>query len=58
MERKEALAFPLLGFQVLQNPDQPTIAVIAFQTEAGASLYAATREILEELAEVSNDVHL
>ena len=51
VEQKQALAYPLLGYHILKNNDQPTLAVIAFQTEAGPSLYAATRDILEELAE-------
>jgi hypothetical protein len=52
MERKQALAYPLLGYHILKTPDQPTTAAIAFQTEAGPSLFLATREIFEELAEV------
>jgi hypothetical protein len=51
MEYKQALAYPLLRYQILKNPEQPTIAAIAFETEVGPSLFAATREILEELAE-------
>jgi hypothetical protein len=49
--RQQALAYPLLAYQLLAHPEQPTIAVIAFQTEAGPSLFAATKEILDELAE-------
>jgi hypothetical protein len=52
MERKEAFAYPLLEYQMLANPEHPTIAVIGFRTEAGPSLFAATREMLEELGEV------
>jgi hypothetical protein len=51
MERKQALAYPLLGYHILKNPEQPTVVAIDFETEAGPSLFAATREILEELAE-------
>ena len=51
IELKQALAYPLLGYQILKNPEQPTIVAIVFDTEAGPSLFAATREILEELAE-------
>jgi hypothetical protein len=43
--------YPLLGYQFLENPEQPTIAIIAFETQAGPSLFAATREMLEELAD-------
>jgi hypothetical protein len=51
MERREANAYPLLGYHLLTNPGQPTIAAIAFETVDGPFLFAATREILEELAE-------
>ncbi len=47
----QATAYPLLRYQVIENPEQPTIALIAFYTQAGPHLFAATREILEELAE-------
>jgi hypothetical protein len=45
VERKQALAYPLLGYHILKNPEQPTIAAIAVQTEAGPSLFAATRAV-------------
>ena len=51
MERKEAKAYPLLGYHLIGNPQQPTIVAIAFDTADGPFLFAATREILEELAE-------
>jgi hypothetical protein len=51
MEYKQALAYSLLGYQILKNPEQPTIVAIAFDTEVGPSLFAVTRDILEELAE-------
>jgi hypothetical protein len=51
MEYRQGLAYPLLGYQILKNPEQPTIVAIAFDKEAGPSLFAATRDILEELAE-------
>jgi hypothetical protein len=51
VEYKQGLAYPLLGYQIIKNPEQPTIVIIAFDTEAGPSLFAATRDILEELAE-------
>ncbi len=50
-ERNEVPAHPLLGFQLLENPDQPTLAMIAFETEAGPSLFTVTKEILEELSD-------
>jgi hypothetical protein len=51
VEYQQGLAYPLLGYHILKNPEQPTIVAIAFETEAGPSLFAATREILEEVAE-------
>ena len=51
MEHKEGIAYPLLGYDILANPAQPTLAVIAFQTATGTHLFAAYREILEQLAE-------
>ena len=50
-EKNEVPAHPLLGFQLLENPDQPTLAMIAFETEAGPSLFTVTKEILEELSD-------
>jgi hypothetical protein len=51
MERKEAIAHPLKGYHILGNPEQPTMAIIALQTEAGPQLFAVTRPMLEQLAE-------
>jgi hypothetical protein len=51
MEPKEAMAHPLLGYHLLENPQRPTIVAIAFHTQEGDHFFAATREILEELAE-------
>ena len=50
-EKNEVPAHPLLGFQLLENPDQPTLGMIAFETEAGPSLFTVTKEILEELSD-------
>lgn len=41
----------LLGYELLRDPKQPELSVIAFKTEAGVTMYATTREILEILAE-------
>jgi hypothetical protein len=49
---REKVPEHLNGYHLLTKPELPTIAVIAFQTlEGGEYLFAATREILEELAE-------
>lgn len=46
----EALAHPLLGYWLFENPQHPTLVVIAFETQEGPQLFAATREILEQIA--------
>ena len=51
MEHVEIRPHPLLGFRLLENLQQPSIAVIAFHTQAGDQFFAATREILADLAE-------
>jgi len=50
MERREGTAHPLLGYHLIENPEQPTIAIFAFHTQRGDHYFAATHEILEELA--------
>lgn len=55
MEYRQGLAYPLLGYNILANPDAPHLAVFELQTEAGSSLYLATREILEELSRAFAD---
>jgi hypothetical protein len=47
----QAQAHSLMGYRLLGNQQQPTIAIIAFQTKQGDHFFAATREILEQLAE-------
>lgn len=51
MERRGANAYTLLGYHLLANPQQPTTTAIAFETVDGPFLFAATREMLEELGE-------
>jgi hypothetical protein len=50
VERKEGMAHPLLGYHLIVNPQQPTTAIIAFHVQEGDHYFAATREILEQLA--------
>ena len=49
-DKPEVVAHPLLGFQLLHNPDQPSVAMIAFETAAGPTLFTVTKDILDELA--------
>ena len=51
MERRGSNAYTLLGYHLLANPQQPTTTAIAFETVDGPFLFAATREMLEELGE-------
>lgn len=49
-EKNGAEAHPLQGFQLLENPEQPSLAMIAFETEIGPSLFIVTKEMLDELS--------
>ena len=50
MAYQEGMAYPIKGYNLMTHPQQPTIALIMFETEAGPQLFAANREILEVLA--------
>ena len=50
-EKEEVPAHPLLGFQLPENPDQPQFAMVAFEMEAGASLFVVTKKMLVELSD-------
>ena len=50
MAYQEGMAYPIKGYNLMTHPQQPTIALIMFETEAGPQLFAANREILEILA--------
>ena len=47
-------AHPLLGFQLLENPEQPELAMIAFESDAGPSLFIVNKEKLDELSAAFN----
>jgi hypothetical protein len=49
MKYKQALAYPLLGYQIVRNPEQPTIVAIAFDTEAGDHRFLPLHAILKNL---------
>ena len=42
-------AYPIMAYQLIPDPNQPTVVALAFETERGHSLFLATREILEDL---------
>jgi hypothetical protein len=51
MEGQQIQAHRLLGYRLLGNQEQPTITIIAFNTQQGDHFFTATREILEQIAE-------
>jgi hypothetical protein len=48
-DEQELPAYPILAYQLIPDPNQPTVVALAFETERGHSLFLATREILEDL---------
>ena len=50
MEREEAFAYPIHGYQIVASPDDLSVAILMFETEKGPTAYAAYREILETMA--------
>jgi hypothetical protein len=46
MEHQEAQAYPLMGFQILANPEQPTIAILELLTQDGPVAFALQLQIL------------
>jgi len=43
-------ARPLMGFQLVQNPDQPTVPILAMKTVEGVVAFLVTADILRQLA--------
>lgn len=50
-DEQEIPAYPILAYQLIPDPNRPHVVALAFETERGHSLYLATREILEDLAQ-------
>ena len=48
-EEQELPAFPIRAYQLIPDPNRPTLVALAIETEQGYSLFLATREILEDL---------
>jgi hypothetical protein len=44
-------ARPLLGFEILENPDQPTIPLLVLKTVEGATGYMVRRDVLEQIGQ-------
>ena len=51
MTKEQALARPMLGFQILKNPEQPTLAIFAAKTVEGVTAFLVNREILEMMVD-------
>jgi hypothetical protein len=48
-DEQELPAYPIRAYQLIPDPNQPTVVALAIETEQGHSLFLATREILEDL---------
>jgi hypothetical protein len=48
-DEQELPAFPIRSYQLIPDPNQPTVVALAIETEEGHRLFLATREILEDL---------
>jgi hypothetical protein len=42
-------AYPIRAYQLIPDPNQPTVVALAIETSQGHNLFLATREILEDL---------
>uniref|UniRef100_Q07P58 Uncharacterized protein n=1 Tax=Rhodopseudomonas palustris (strain BisA53) TaxID=316055 RepID=Q07P58_RHOP5 len=49
VEEQELPAYPIRAYQLIPDPNQPTVVALAIETDQGHSLFLATREILEDL---------
>jgi hypothetical protein len=48
-DEQELPAYPIRAYQIIPDPNRPTVVALAFETQQGHSLFLATREILEDL---------
>ena len=46
---QELPAYPIRAYQLIPDPNRPTVVALAIETDQGHSLFLATREILEDL---------
>ena len=46
---QELPAYPIRAYQLIPDPNQPSVVALAIETDQGHSLFLATREILEDL---------
>jgi hypothetical protein len=48
-DEQQLPAYPIRAYQLIPDPNQPTVVALAIETDQGHSLFLATREILEDL---------
>ena len=48
-DEQDLPAYPIRAYQLIPDPNQPTVVALAIETDQGHSLFLATREILEYL---------
>jgi hypothetical protein len=48
-EEQELPAYPIRAYQLIPDPNHPTVVALAIETVQGHSLFLATRQILEDL---------
>ena len=46
---EELPAYPIRAYQLIPDPNRPTVVALAIETDQGHSLFLATRQILEDL---------
>ena len=46
---EELPAYPIRSYQLIPDPNRPTVVALAIETDQGHSLFLATRQILEDL---------
>src|SRR3978361_466302 len=46
---EELPAYPIRAYQLIPDPNQPSVVALAIETDQGHSLFLATRQILEDL---------
>jgi hypothetical protein len=50
-DEQEVPAYPIRAYQLIPDPNQPTVVALAIETDQGHSLFLATRQILEDLGQ-------
>jgi hypothetical protein len=50
-DEQEVPAYPIRAYQLIPDPNQPSVVALAIETDQGHSLFLATRQILEDLGQ-------